>query len=374
MVSDVELTSSGHASACSTNGAIDVGSGKSTYLKQIAIITIMAHCGCYVTAESAVIPLRDRICCRIGNIDDQEHSISTFMLEMRETAFICNNATSRSLILIDELGRATSNEDGVAIAWATSEYLLKKRALTFFVTHYPQLTTLASIYPSVQNIHLAATISHGPTSEIRYAHKAKPGACSVSTDYGIEMAGACGWPMETVNHARSVQQHIEELLPDEGLCSVDQVSNDRTEAYKVLETISDSLRGLMRHDGAQSYATIRAQVHALQEEHLVRSHHNGGGIVSAMHQLVANRRSRAWRRAKSTEHDDTVMSDDFGSLPDGETLTTLETHFRPRRVTASPVAAPHGRDTDNSSSNMSSSSSGDDSSDETSTLDSSDQE
>jgi MutS domain V len=367
MVSNVELTSSRHASACSTNCAIDVGSGKSTYLKQIAIITIMAHCGCYVTAESAVIPLRDRVCCRIGNIDDQEHSISTFMLEMRETAFICNNATSKSLILIDELGRATSNEDGVAIAWATSEYLLKKRALTFFVTHYPQLTTLASIYPSVQNIHLAATISHGTMSEIRYAHKAKPGACSVSTDYGIEMAGACGWPMETVNHARSVQQHIEESLPDEGLCSVDQLSSDRTKAYKVLETISDTLRGLIRDDGAQSYATIRAEVHALQEEHLLRSHDSG--IVSAMRQLVANRRSsRAWRRGKSMELD--TVHDDIGSLPDGDTLTTLETHFRPRRVTASPVAPPsHGHDTD-SRSNISSSSSSDDSSDETSTLES----
>lgn len=103
------------------------GSGKSTYLKQIAIIVILAHCGSYVPAEEAFIPIRDRLCTRIGTSDDQEHNISTFMLEMKETAFICNNATNRSLILIDELGRATSNEDGVAIAWAVSEFLLVKR-------------------------------------------------------------------------------------------------------------------------------------------------------------------------------------------------------------------------------------------------------
>ena len=127
------------------------GSGKSTYLKQIAITVILAHCGSYVPAEEAFVPVRDRLCTRIGTSDDQEHNISTFMLEMKETAFILENATDRSLILIDELGRATSNEDGVAIAWAVSEFLLVRRAMTFFVTHYPQLSRLADVYPNVQN-------------------------------------------------------------------------------------------------------------------------------------------------------------------------------------------------------------------------------
>jgi DNA mismatch repair ATPase MutS len=96
------------------------GSGKSTYLKQLAITVILAQCGCYVPAEEAFIPIRDRLCTRIGNTDDQEHNISTFMQEMKDTAYICRNATEKSLILIDELGRATSNEDGVAIAWAVA--------------------------------------------------------------------------------------------------------------------------------------------------------------------------------------------------------------------------------------------------------------
>ena len=113
------------------------GSGKSTYLKQIALITILAHCGSYVPADEALLPIRDQICTRIGTADDQEHNISTFLLEMKETAFICNSTTDKSLFLLDELGRATSNEDGVAVAWSVSEYLLTKRAMTFFVTHYP---------------------------------------------------------------------------------------------------------------------------------------------------------------------------------------------------------------------------------------------
>ena len=113
------------------------GSGKSTYLKQIALIVILAHCGSYVPADEALLPIRDQICTRIGTADDQEHNISTFLLEMKETAFICNSTTDKSLFLLDELGRATSNEDGVAVAWAVSEYLLTKRAMTFFVTHYP---------------------------------------------------------------------------------------------------------------------------------------------------------------------------------------------------------------------------------------------
>lgn len=167
------------------------GSGKSTYLKQIAIIVVLAHIGSYVPAEQASIPIRDMLCTRIGNCDDQEHNISTFMAEMKETAFICNNATDKSLILLDELGRATSNEDGVAIAWAVSEYLLKRRAMCFFVTHYPQLNRLADVYPNVQNVHLESSIARGGNGGgISYTHKVKSGTCDMSKDYGVSLAAA----------------------------------------------------------------------------------------------------------------------------------------------------------------------------------------
>jgi DNA mismatch repair protein MSH4 len=136
----------------------------------------------------------------MGTADDSENNISSFMLEMKETAFICNNASSRSLILLDELGRATSNEDGVAIAWAVSEYLLSKKAMTFFVSHYPQLCSLDQVYPTVQNQHLRASVSADDNSQsgILYTHKVSPGPCTVDSDYGVEMAMSCGWPVQVV--------------------------------------------------------------------------------------------------------------------------------------------------------------------------------
>jgi MutS domain V len=247
------------------------GSGKSTYLKQIAIITILAHCGSYVPAESAKIPIRDRVCCRIGNSDDQEHNISTFLLEMKETAFICNNTTDRSLVLIDELGRATSNEDGVAISWSVSEYLLKKRAMTFFVTHYPQLASLAAIYPIVQNIHLQASVSNsGNGGEISYTHKAVAGPCSVSTDYGVKLALKCGWPIEVVGNADRIQEVVIGLLPDEGLCHsrpIQQLSDTRTKAYSILGRISRELQGLISDGKVSSISSIRSNLIRIQERY-----------------------------------------------------------------------------------------------------------
>jgi DNA mismatch repair protein MSH4 len=127
-----------------------------------------------------------------------ERNISTFMLEMKEIAFICREATNRSLVLIDELGRATSNEDGVALAWAVSESLLHRRALTFFVTHYSQVTSLGNMYaPSVQNQHMSATVACGEVGRIAYTHKVAPGPCAVDSEYGVDLASACAWP-ETI--------------------------------------------------------------------------------------------------------------------------------------------------------------------------------
>ena len=180
------------------------GSGKSTYLKQIAIIVLLAHCGSYVPAEEALIPLTNRLCARMMTADDQENNISSFMLEMKETAFICNNATSRSLILLDELGRATSNEDGVAIAWAVAECLLAKGALTYFVTHYPQLCQMSSAYPAVQNQHLKATMSDDGNGIIEYSHKIGTGPCDAMSSYGVEMATSCGWPSDVVEVVRYI--------------------------------------------------------------------------------------------------------------------------------------------------------------------------
>jgi DNA mismatch repair protein MSH4 len=132
-----------------------------------------------------------------------ESNISTFLFEMKETAFICNNASSGSLILLDELGRATSNEDGVAIAWSVAESLLSKKALAFFVTHYPQICGMSSVYPNVQNQHMKATVSKEGDGAILYSHKVGNGPYKVSSDYGVEMAKYCGWPAEMVAEVRT---------------------------------------------------------------------------------------------------------------------------------------------------------------------------
>ena len=126
------------------------------------------------------------------------------MLEMKETAFICKNATSRSLILLDELGRATSNEDGVAIAWAVAENLVAKGAMTYFVTHYPQLCQMSKTYPSVQNQHLKASISDDGEGKIRYSHKIGRGPCDATSNYGVDMAVCCGWPADVVEEVRNL--------------------------------------------------------------------------------------------------------------------------------------------------------------------------
>jgi DNA mismatch repair protein MSH4 len=255
------------------------GSGKSTYLKQIAIIVILAHCGSYVPAEQASIPIRDSLCTRIGNADDQEHNMSTFMQEMKEMAFICNTASSRSLILLDELGRATSNEDGVSLAWSVAEYLLKKRAMTFFVTHYPQLNRLADVYPNVNNVHLDASVTRGSNASIHYTHRVKTGACNVATDYGVELAAACGWMNDVVEDARSMETIAQARLPGDALCQQsieqedaenlegEQHSDSHVRAYQTIQAIQDTLRAMYADTQLDSVRAFR-EVLIHQQEHL----------------------------------------------------------------------------------------------------------
>jgi hypothetical protein len=232
---------------------------------------------------------------------------------MKESAFICNNATERSLVLIDELGRATSNEDGVAIAWSMSEYLLKKRSMTFFVTHYPQLSSLASIYPSVQNIHLGATVSQGPNGEISYTHKALPGPCSVHTDYGVKLSAVCGWPSEVVKNAAKIQDIVEGLLPEESLCHqrpLQQLSNTRTKGYAVLSMIWQALQGLIVDEKIQSLESIRSDLINIHEKYILNSDDE---LVTAMDQLLSRETRSQQRIPNKTEFltgDDSLVKTD----------------------------------------------------------------
>ena len=178
--------------------------GKSTYMRQTALITLMAHIGSFVPATSATIGPIDRIFTRIGASDDLAGGRSTFMVEMTETANILNNATSESLVLMDEVGRGTSTFDGLALAWAIARALIEKnRAYTLFATHYFELTRLASDYPTVANVHLSA-VEH--KDRIVFLHHVEDGPASQS--YGLAVAQLAGVPPRVIREAR---RHLAEL-------------------------------------------------------------------------------------------------------------------------------------------------------------------
>jgi DNA mismatch repair protein MutS len=172
--------------------------GKSTYMRQTALIVLMAHIGSHVPADAAVIGPIDRIFTRIGASDDLASGRSTFMVEMTETANILHNATSSSLVLMDEIGRGTSTFDGLSLAWATADYLARKvRAFTLFATHYFELITLADECSEVQNVHLDA-VEHGDA--VVFLHAVKEGPANQS--YGLQVAGLAGVPRTVIDSAR----------------------------------------------------------------------------------------------------------------------------------------------------------------------------
>jgi DNA mismatch repair protein MutS len=180
--------------------------GKSTYLRQTALIVLMAQMGCYVAARQAKLPITDRIFTRIGASDNLARGRSTFLVEMSEVAGILNHATPASLVLLDEVGRGTATFDGLSIAWAVVEHLQKHtRARTLFATHYHELTELAELLPTVKNVHVS--VKETP-SEIIFLRKVEPGSADKS--YGIEVARLAGLPRSVIERAREVLKKHEQ--------------------------------------------------------------------------------------------------------------------------------------------------------------------
>ena len=181
--------------------------GKSTYMRQTALIVLLAHIGCYVPADGAVIGLVDRIFTRIGASDDLASGRSTFMVEMTETANILHNATKKSLILLDEIGRGTSTYDGLSLAWACTEMLAKQtKAFTLFATHYFELTILADQIESLANVHLDA-VEHD--DKIIFMHAVQEGAASKS--FGLQVAQLAGVPKAVIHRAKQRLAELEKL-------------------------------------------------------------------------------------------------------------------------------------------------------------------
>lgn len=180
--------------------------GKSTYLRQTALIVLMAQTGCFVPARQARLPLTDRIFTRIGASDNLARGRSTFLVEMSEVAAILHHATPASLVLLDEVGRGTSTFDGLSIAWAVVEHLQKHtKARTLFATHYHELTELGDLLPGVKNVHVS--VKETP-NEIIFLRKVEPGSADKS--YGIEVARLAGLPKSVIERAREVLKRHEQ--------------------------------------------------------------------------------------------------------------------------------------------------------------------
>ncbi len=221
--------------------------GKSTYMRQVALIILMAHIGSYVPADSAVIGGFDRIFTRIGASDDLASGRSTFMVEMTEAANILNNATPQSLVLMDEIGRGTSTFDGLSLAWACAEHLAgTNRAFTLFATHYFELTALPETLPNVCNVHIDA-IEHGDS--IVFLHAVKDGAANQS--YGLQVAQLAGVPRSVIQAARKrlalLEQGRQQDSPQLGL-----PLESEPEPHPVLELLQqldpDELTPRQAHD------------------------------------------------------------------------------------------------------------------------------
>jgi DNA mismatch repair protein MutS len=227
--------------------------GKSTFLRQAAVIVLLAQCGSFVPADQAVVGLVDRIFTRVGAHDDIAAGMSTFMVEMTETANILNHATRSSLVILDEVGRGTSTYDGVSIAQAVVEHLHDSPRLgcrTLFATHYHELTALAERLPRVRN-HRVEVLEDGET--VRFLHRVVPGGADRS--YGIHVAALAGLPSSVIARARQVLAELErqrpleppeqqlglpmEMAPDPLRKELEQIEPDKLSPLEALQKLYD---------------------------------------------------------------------------------------------------------------------------------------
>ncbi|KAK3192314.1 MutS protein msh4 [Lecanicillium sp. MT-2017a] len=202
--------------------------GKSTYIRAIALLQIMAQVGCFVPAEYASFYIVHNIFTRISMNDSVEAGLSTFSVEMREMAFIIRNIDSKSMVIIDELGRGTSTRDGLAIAIAIAEALIQRKAATWFATHYQELARVLADRPGVLNLHLASSCVPGESGvpHLTMLYKAKKGPESDELNYGINLAKAIGLPKTFIEKAEEVSQDLRARR---------EASHRTTKAAQVLE-------------------------------------------------------------------------------------------------------------------------------------------
>ncbi len=218
--------------------------GKSTYIRQVALLVLMAQAGSYVPAESARIGTADRIFARVGASDELSRGQSTFMVEMTETANILHHVTPKSLVILDEIGRGTSTFDGISIAWAVAEYLHDnpaRRARTLFATHYHELTELELSLERAENFNVAVREWN---DRVIFLHKVLPGGTDKS--YGIQVARLAGLPSEVIERARRILSGLEAgTLTGEGMPKFAPVSRSAADTPRQLTLFETDLHPVL---------------------------------------------------------------------------------------------------------------------------------
>lgn len=221
-------------------------SGKSAVLRQTALIVLMAQCGCFVPAQHASFGIVDKVFTRVGASDNLSQGESTFMVEMNETASILHNITSRSLVLLDEIGRGTSTYDGISIAWAIAEYLHEHpqhRPKTLFATHYHELNEMASRFPRIRNFNISI---REDGNHILFLRKLVPGGSEHS--FGIHVARMAGMPAKVLNRAQQMLETLERAHSDSGLVSASGHSNFKEELQLSFFQLDDPVLEQIREE------------------------------------------------------------------------------------------------------------------------------
>ncbi|GLT35109.1 hypothetical protein SLA2020_095880 [Shorea laevis] len=232
-------------------------SGKSTYLQQVCLIVILAQIGCYIPARFATIRVADRIFTRMGTMDNLESNSSTFMTEMKETAFIMQNVSQRSLIVMDELGRATSSSDGFAIAWSCCEHLLSLKVYTIFSTHMENLSELATIYPNVKILHFKVDVRN---NRLDFKFQLKDGPRHVA-HYGLLLAEVAGLPSSVIETARSITSRITDK-------EVKQMEVNSQQYHQIQRTYHVAQRLICLKYSSQDEDSIRKALQNLKESYI----------------------------------------------------------------------------------------------------------
>jgi len=247
--------------------------GKSTFIRSVGVIVLMAQIGCFVPCESAEIPIRDAILARVGASDSQLRGLSTFMAEMLETATILSTATDKSLIIIDELGRGTSTYDGFGLAWAISEHICDQiNAFCLFATHFHELTQLSSQINFVQNFHVSAQPDIGGKGLI-LLYEVKPGHSDQS--FGIHVAKLADFPQDVIRIAEKKAKELEHF-DSNGASELDCHDNeesDEAEGGEIIKTVLEDfveqdLTSMTDNDLQEYVSGLKEQIGCLENRYI----------------------------------------------------------------------------------------------------------